>query len=60
MPAHDYYHAYGDGPGKGEVVKRHFVSYDAYKKQCRRVPLRIMRQGKGEGNYALIAFDSME
>ncbi len=59
MPAHDYYHVYSDGPGKGKVIEKHFVSYASYQKQAYRRIINIVRSGKGEGNYALIAFDSI-
>jgi hypothetical protein len=59
VPAQDYYHEYSDGPGKGDVVEEHCVSYDAYKKQVVRGNINVIRQGKGEGNYALIALDSI-
>lgn len=59
MPAHLYYHEYEGKPGRSEVVEEHFVSYSAYKLQVHRDTLNIVRQGKGEGNYALIAFDSI-
>jgi hypothetical protein len=59
IPAHQYYHQYSKGPGKGNIVKEHFVSYEAYKKQVNRKRIKIVRPGKGEGNYALIEFASI-
>lgn len=35
------------------------VSYGNYKKMVQRGKLRVVRQGKGKGNCALIAFDSL-
>lgn len=35
------------------------ISYEAYKKMVTRKRIRVVRQGKGEGNYALIEFDSL-
>ncbi|MBI9061808.1 MAG: hypothetical protein JEZ14_07450 [Marinilabiliaceae bacterium] len=59
FPAHQYYHKYSGGYGKGEVVEVHFVSYSAYEKQVNRKRINIIRHGKGEGNYALIEFESI-
>ncbi len=59
MPAHLYYHKYEGKPGCSPIVEEHFVSYGGYKSQVVRKTLNIVRQGKGEGNYALIAFDSI-
>lgn len=35
------------------------MSYDNYKKYIQRGKLRVVRQGKGKGNYALIEYDSL-
>lgn len=59
LPAHMYYHVYADGPGKGDIVEENYISYDAYLKQAYRGILNIVRQGKGEGNYALIELASI-
>lgn len=59
IPAQDYYHEYSSGPGKGEVVEEHCVTYAAYLKQVDRGCIKRVREGKGEGNYALIALDSI-
>lgn len=59
IPAHLYYHEYSDGPGLGEIIEPRFVSYWAYKKQSKRKKIEVVRQGKGEDNYALIKFDSI-
>ncbi len=59
MAARDYYHVYTGKLGKSKVLDKNYVSYDAYKKQVSRGILNIVRQGKGEGNYALIEFESI-
>ncbi len=59
MPANQYFHSYSGKLGRSNVVEEHFVSFDAYCKQIARGKLDIVKQGKGEGNYALIAFDSI-
>ncbi|MEI6750634.1 MAG: hypothetical protein WCM93_15865, partial [Bacteroidota bacterium] len=58
LPANQYYHKYSDAPGKGKIVEEHLVSYDTYQKQRQGGKLKVVRDGKGEGNCALIAFDS--
>ncbi len=59
MPARDYYHAYAGKLGKSEIVEKHFIGYNGYCSQVKREQITIVRQGKGEGNYALIALDSI-
>lgn len=59
IPAHLYYHEYEGKPGRSSIVEEHFVSYSAYCLQVNRNRVNVVRQGKGEGNYALIAFDSI-
>lgn len=59
LPAHMYYHVYADGPGKGDIVEENYVSYNAYRKQANRGVINLVRQGKGEGNYALIELASI-
>ncbi len=59
MPAHQYFHSYSGKLGRSKVAEVHFVSFDTYCKQLSRGTLEVVRQGKGEGNYALIAFDSI-
>lgn len=59
MPAHLYYHEYLDKLGRSPIVSKNFVSYSAYKLQAHRGTINIIRQGKGEGNYALIEFESI-
>jgi len=59
IPAQEYYHEYSDGPGKGAVVEEHCVSYSAYLKQVDRGSIERVRKAHGEGNYALIALDSI-
>lgn len=59
LPAHMYYHVYADGPGMGDIVEENYISYDAYKKQVSRGVINVVRQGKGEGNYALIELASI-
>jgi hypothetical protein len=48
-----------DELGRSPVVKKNFVSYSAYKQQAHRGNINVVRQGKGEGNYALIEFESI-
>ncbi len=57
--AHLYYHQYSDSPGKGDIIKENYVPYGTYCSQRDRGSLEIMRQGKGEGNYALIKLSSI-
>lgn len=59
MPANQYFHEYSGKLGHSDVVEEHYVGYSAYKLQVARGTLDIVRQGKGEGNYALIAFESI-
>lgn len=59
MPANQYFHSYSGKLGRSAIVEEHFISFDAYCKQIARGRLDIVKQGKGEGNYALIAFDSI-
>lgn len=59
LPAHMYYHVYADGPGLGDIVEENYISYSAYKLQVHRGQINVVRQGKGEGNYALIELASI-
>lgn len=59
FPAYLYYHEYSDGVGKGDVIEERYVSYSAYCQQVARKRINIVRQGKGEGNYALIEFSTL-
>jgi hypothetical protein len=58
-PSHLYYHSYSIGPGKGSIIDENYVSYSAYCQQAARGKINVVRQGKGEGNYALIEFASI-
>ena len=42
-----------------DLVNHNIMSYECYKSMCRRNSLNVMRQGKGAGNIALIAVDSL-
>ena len=42
-----------------ELVERGLISYDNYKKMVARKKFVVVRQGKGLGNYALVAVDSL-
>ena len=59
FPANLYYHEYGNGSGKGEVIRENYISYSAYCQQVSRGTLNIVRPGKGEGNYALIELSTI-
>lgn len=59
FPANLYFHEYSEGPGKGDVIKDNYVPYKTYCSQRDRGVLQIVRSGKGEGSYALIALDSI-
>ena len=59
FPANQYFHEYSDAPGKGDVVKENYVAYGTYCSQIDRDIIKIVRQGKGEGSYALIDFESI-
>ncbi len=59
IAARDYYHAYADGLGKGEIVKENYVSYITYKTQVSKGKINVLRKAHGEGNYALIELASI-
>ena len=42
-----------------DLVNHNIMSYECYKSMRRRSRLNVMRQGKGAGNIALIAVDSL-